>query len=58
MLALTGKLCSVAFFFAAWWFYIPPKEMPPAEDYNAKDDTNNTAPISTVEGVMVAASTS
>ncbi|XP_011292793.2 solute carrier organic anion transporter family member 4A1 [Musca domestica] len=61
MLALTGKLCSVAFFFAAWWFYIPPKEMPPAEDYDAKDDTNNcntTAPISTVEGVMVAASTS
>ena len=25
LLALTGKVCSVLFFFLAWFYYIPPK---------------------------------
>lgn len=59
ILALTGKLCSVVFFFAAWWFYIPPKQIPPMEEeVNVKDNVNSSALISTVESVMVVASTS
>ncbi|XP_065357343.1 solute carrier organic anion transporter family member 4A1 [Calliphora vicina] len=56
ILALTGKLCSVVFFFAAWWFYIPPKEVP--NDENVKANSNITvAAISIVdEDVMTVSS--
>ena len=39
ILALTGKLCSVVFFFSAWWFYIPPKDIENEE--NVKDNSSN-----------------
>uniref|UniRef100_A0A1I8PGJ0 Solute carrier organic anion transporter family member n=1 Tax=Stomoxys calcitrans TaxID=35570 RepID=A0A1I8PGJ0_STOCA len=59
ILALTGKLCSVTFFFAAWWFYIPPKQVSHDEGCENAEDCNRTAsPISTVESVIVMKSTS